>query len=346
MTVLHKRFRLAASVALLCSTTGAGAWGLAQQPFAQPVVARGAESAGRALEAAFHSTFTPDWLAGELSAALASDQPERAIWLADLALAEGMALPADQLPLIAEIRAEQASMWQNVKECGQCMWDIASCRSISAIALCAIPVEMSPAGDLNALRRQAVAAATGQEIDRIETGLALVGLGATAVVLFTGGSSAAVKVGASTLRGARRMDALTPGLTRALTEAADLPVNWRAVLSGAPLSEITDTARLARLGGMAGDLGKVARETSLAETLVLLRHIDGPEDAARMARLAELSGPRSLARVEVLGKARAFRAMARLSDLALGTLAALYAAALQVLLMLAGWVGRGLLRGR
>lgn len=330
--------------AMLAATTGLGVWGLAQNPFAQPLIERGADSASRAVEAAFRNSFTPGWLDQALRDALAAAQPERVIWLADLAQDEGVALPEDLRPQIDDIRAEQASLWNNVKECGICAYDIASCGSISAIALCAIPVEMTPAGDLNALRRQGMAALKGQEVDRLEAGLALAGMAATAAILFSGGSSAAVKAGASTARMARRLGNLSPGMTRSLGELANLPVNWGAVLRRAPLEQITDVAQLSRLGGVAADMGRIARSAGPAETLLLLRHVDSAEDAARMARAATIAGPRTLSRVEVLGKARLFRAMMRLSDLALGTLAALYAAATQVLLMLAGALGRRLTR--
>lgn len=330
------RLRRSVRGLILAGTTGLGLWGLSQNPFAQPLVARSADAAARGLEVAFRDTFTPDWLADALAAALAAKRDDRVVWLAELAASEGLALPEPLRPEVARIQAEQASLWNNVKDCAQCALDTASCGSISDIAICAVPFELSPAGDVNALRRQGMAWLAGREVDGLETGLALVGMGATAAVLFSGGSSAAVKAGASTARMARRMGTLTPGLTRSLTDLADLPVDWAAALRRAPLDEITDTARLTRVGGLAADLGRVAQRAGVGETLILLRHIDGPEDAARMARLAEISGPRTLARVEVLGKARAFRAMARLSDMALATLAALYAAGLNILLMLLG----------
>lgn len=333
-----------AQAGVLALTTGAGALGLAQQPFVQPYVERSAEGAARALEAAFRGTFTPHWVAAELGAALEAGDRGRVLWLAGLAAAEGVALAPEQAAEVARIREAEAGWAKTAADCAACALDIRDCSSIAEITLCALPVEMSPVGDANALRRQAVAALAGEPVDRLETGLALAGLGATAAVLVSGGSSALVKAGAGTARMARRLGTLTPGMTRALAEAADLPVNWGAALRLAPLEEITDAARLGRLGGLATDVGRIAGNTSAGETLLLLRHLDGAEDAARMARLSDVAGARTFARVEVLGKARAFRAMVRLSDLALGTLAALYAAAVQVALMLAGGLARGVVR--
>lgn len=333
-----------AQAAVLALTTGAGALGLAQGPFVAPLVERSAEDAARAVEAAFRRSFTPGWVAASLAAALAVGETERALWLAGLAEAEGVALDPAQAAEVARLRAEADSWTVAAGACVACAWDVRSCGSLREMAVCALPVEITPAGDLNALRRQGMAALAGAPVDHLETGLALVGLGATAAVVVSGGGSAVVKAGATAARMARRMGTLTPGMTRALAEVADLPVNWGAAVRRAPVDQITDTARLARLGGVATDLGRIARHAGPAETLVLLRHIDGAEDAARMARLAEVSGARTLSRVEVLGKARAFRAMVRVSDVALATLAALYAALVQVVLMLSGGVARGVLR--
>jgi hypothetical protein len=89
-------------------------------------------------------------------------------------------------------------------DCGTCAIDIRPADSLGQIAACAIPFELTPFGDLNALRRQSTAWLYGsRDVDEIETGLALVGLAATALVVVSGGGSYAVKGGLSALRAAR-----------------------------------------------------------------------------------------------------------------------------------------------
>lgn len=325
---------------MLALTSGTALVGLMQNPFAAPYIERGAEDAAQAIERAFRATFTPDWLTSELGLALARDDRDRALWLAGLAQAENLALPADQAAAVAEIRAEAEGWMNRIADCSACAMDPAHCRSVAQLGACLIPFEMSPLGDVNALRRNGMAALGGGSPDLLESGLALAGLGATAVVLASGGTSVAVKAGATVLRVARRAGSLTPGFTHALEDAADLPVDWAAVARAAPLDEITDTARLARLGAMAGDVGTMIRHTSAADTLVLLRHVESAGDAAQMARLTRAAGPRAVSRLEVLGKSRSFRALVRVSDLALATVAALVALAVQLAMLLGGIVTR------
>lgn len=300
--------------------TGTGAvLTFSQHPFAQPFVERSASAVQVELERLMAREVTPAWLEPRLLSALDAGDRDRIAMLSALATKYGIPLRPETW--VAVDRALQpAGLMASAYDCAVCAVDIAGCVSVSQIAACALPFEMTVAGDVNALRVQAQEAIAGRPVDRLETGLALVGIGATVAVLATGGTSYAVKAGATVLRLAWRMGALTPAFLRVLREAADLPVDWSAVLRAAPLSEITDTARLARLGRIAEDLGTVRANTSLADTLVLLRHVDSAEDASRLARLSGAAASETRVTLHVLGKARAFRALHRLSNLTLAAI--------------------------
>ncbi|RRH77300.1 ACP S-malonyltransferase [Falsigemmobacter faecalis] len=319
-------------------------WGWSQQPLTAALVERSAESAGRAIEAAFQRSFTPEEAAARIRSALAADDAFRALWLADLAEEEAIALPPDVNLEIEALRASREGVMAGAKDCAVCAWDIRACASLSEIAFCALPVEMTPLGDLNALRRQGANALAGQEVDQLETGLALVGLAATSALLVTGGGSALVKAGATALRGAKRLGSLTPGVARMISGLGDLPIRWSAVLRGAPLDEITDAARLTRVTDMAADIGRIAGNTSAAETLLVLRHVETAEDAARLARVSDVAKAKTTSRLEVLGKSRIFRATLRLSDTAIAAFAALWAGITGLLSLVAGWLMQGVLK--
>ena len=184
-----------------------------------------------------------------------------------------------------------------------------------------MPFELSPLGDANALRRAGAAWARGEPVDRVEAGLAAVGLGATAAILASGGTSAAVKAGASLLRMARRMGTLPPALLRLARRA------------------VADPAARASLRGVAGDLGRVRAAAGTATALRSLRLVEGTRDAARLARVAEAAGPRTGRTLAVLGRGRAFRATVRLSRAAAGTLALLWLCAAQAGVLMATRLG-------
>ncbi|MEM9796730.1 MAG: hypothetical protein AAF919_09585 [Pseudomonadota bacterium] len=317
-------------------------WFLSANPFAAPFVERSAGDMSRALERAVRRTASAEWIATELDAAVAAEDAERVEML--LGLADDLGRDVDRGAAEALIAA-QSSWTATARSCGTCMADAATCPSLDLLAACAVPFELSPLGDLNALRRAGMAWSSGAEVDRLDAGLAVVGLGATGAVLVTGGASASVKAGTGLLRLTRRMGTLSPDLSRLL----NVPVRPAAIpayLSGAGrLEDVTDMAKLATAGAVAADLGRVRRATSTAETLRLVRLVDRPDDAARLARVSEVMGPRTARTFDVLGKARVFRATVRLSRAATEALLLIWVTAMQAGAWLAMRAGAAAFRG-
>jgi hypothetical protein len=81
---------------------------------------------------------------------------------------------------------------------------------------------------------------------------------------------------------------------------------------------------------MGEDLAVVVARTSPADALVLLRHVETAEDAARLARTADALGPQTRVAMEVLGPSRVLRSLTRISDLALLTVGLLTAFTVQL----------------
>lgn len=321
---------------------------LSQRPLARPLVARGAEDAGRVLDRMLAVHVTEAGLTADMEAATKAGDLDAIALTRDLAARRGVSLPPETMARAAAVEARANTLAARGAACASCAWDPATCDSVRRLATCALPVEITPLGDLNALRRAAADHAAGRTIDRVDAGLGLVGLAATAGIVATGGTSAALKAGTGALRLAHRTGSLTDPVRASLvaqaaaTEWAQVP---RLATGKARLADVTDAAQLARLGDMAGDMGDVARATSPADAIALLRLVDTPEDAADLARLARIEGPATRATAHGLGKARAFRALYRLSDAALAALALLSLLAAQVT-ALALWALRRLIRPR
>jgi hypothetical protein len=299
----------------LAATAVATAWALSTNPFAAPLVERTEAELRAALDMQVARVATPAWLETALSDAVAERDADRAARL--LALADELGRPVARAEAEALI-ARAARPAARAAACAACIRAPASCESVALIGLCTVPFELSPLGDVAALGRAGAAWAEGAPVDRLDAGLAAVGLGASAAVLASGGASAGVKVGAGLLRTARRMDALSPALV----------------------------ARLGRAEGaaLAAGMGRVRAATSMPEALRLMRHVHRPEDAARLARVAEALGPRTLRTVEVLGPARALRATVRVTRMAVATAALVWLTLLQAATLLAARAGAALWR--
>jgi hypothetical protein len=329
----------------LTVTVTATVWALSTNPLARPFVDRTANDLRIALERKVSRAATSDWIEGALADAVTTRDVDRARMLMDLSA--DLNRPVDTRS--AEAMIDARSGWITMAaDCAACMADVSTCPTLTQVAACAVPFEMSPLGDLNALRRAGVAWVGDRPVDELDAGLALVGLAATGAIVVSGGSSVTIKAGTGLLRLARRMGSVTPDLARMLR----LPVRWSRVdevMTGvARLEDAIDAPALARIQSLAGDLGRVATATSPAEALRLARFVDTPEDAAKLARVAEAAGPRTTRSFAVLGKTRVFRATVRLGRMAAGTLLLIWLTAAQIAVIigtrLSGIVLRGLLR--
>lgn len=342
--------RIAYRLLTLCSalTLAATLWTVSQNPFAAPTIARTEAGAQEILTKAMARRVTLEWAIPRLEAALAASDYDEMQLILEIALDHGLTLPRDLLERMASFAAKAEGTLATAANCATCAYDIRTCDRITQMASCALPVEMTPLGDMNALSRAGFAYATGAKVDRLDAGLALIGLGATGLAVFTGGSTLSIKAGASLLRTGRRMGALSMSFTSVLfRKAHDIEIRWRKLpnyaLGRADLKDITDPAKLADLGKLAGDMGAIRTATSTGEALVLMRYVDTAEDARAMAKLATLQGGKTRATMRVLGKSRAFRALVRLSDLALGAMALMAALFMQSLALISETL-RALLR--
>ncbi len=325
-------------------SAGALALLLSQNPFATPYLERGTEAVALELQAALSREVTPEWYISRMDQALLAEDLDAMRMVAATGARHGIAPSPALLGRMQALEARETGALAAARDCAVCAADITACPRVALLAMCGVTVEMTPLGDLNALRRAAQAGIAGEEIDRIEVALAGVGLGATGLVLASGGTSATVKVGATSLRLARRMGKIGPRFADELRRLSD--VGFRPdklddlALGRVGIDEVADAAKLARVGDLASDLGHVAAKTSLTDAVLMLEHVDDAADARRLARLSDAAGPETRATLEILGKGRAFRALVRLSDLALGAAALLWLVAGQILIFLGERVGR------
>jgi hypothetical protein len=323
---MHRAARRIVILWTLASWAATG-WVLSLNPFAAPVIERTADEAQLAFSRAMTLRVTPEWLLPRLEAAVVADAPDDVALYLELAAENGVTLPDGLAARAEEALAAHEGFFAASADCAACAWDIGACPTLTMIGICAIPVEMTPVGDLNALRRAATDWAAGEEVDRLDVSLALVGLAGTVVVAVSAGTSASAKVGATVLRIARRMGAVSPRLLGALTETVSGLIRWERLadvaLRRVPVEEAVDAARWSRLTGIAADVGRLRDNTSMAEALVLLRHADTPEDIGRLARVSDAAGSDTRKVMRTLG-ADAFRLLRRVShltELAVGLLA-------------------------
>ena len=292
---------------------------------------------------------TPEALAARIAARLDADPRDWVVIdaLADLAGERGIPLPDELVDRLQSLRAEDSGMIATAQACGACVMDTAAC-TISLVLMCRAPVDLTVVGDVAGIANAGTAYASGGEVDDIDLALSAVGLGATVVVVATGGSSLAVKAGAGLARIARNMGRLSDGLTDLARTAVRDGVDWAAlpaVRSSGDLTAVIRADALAPLASVLADLTRLQSATGTARALHLLPLVSDANSARRLANAAEaLAGPRLVARAELLGPARLMRATVRLSDAALGFSASLVSLLTLIALAIAGAIKSAVLR--
>ena len=313
-----------------------------------PFVEASKDQIAAATEAMLIAAATPETLTAHIANRLAEDPRN---WLAldalvDLAYERKIQIPSALNAAVQAAREEDHSTYATVTSCAACAYDPAQC-ALSEVMICQAPIALTPIGDIAGITRAGVAYASGEEVDQIDLALSVVGLGATAAILASGGSSGVVKAGASLAKLARKMGRLSPRLVDMAVEAARTGVNWAslpAVRSLGDLRAAIRTEAFLPLTNTLTDLNRLNTATDATTALHLLPMVDDANDARRLANAAEALGPKLVGRAEVLGKARLFRATLRFSETAWALTAALTGLLLSTASLIGGAIQHSLLK--
>ena len=329
----------------LASTTLTAAR-VASDPLITPFAAAAADQIVAATDRMLAMAATPETMRAHISNRLAEDPRN---WLAldalvALATERAIPLPIDLTDALQIAREDDHGYYATAASCAACAYDPAQC-SLSQVMICQAPVALSPIGDITGITRAGVAYATGTDVDQIDLALSVVGLGATAAVLASGGSSVVVKAGAGLAKLARRMGRLSPRLVDMAQDAVRTGVNWAALPAVRSADDLTAAIRadaFVPLTRTLTDLERLRAATDATTALHLLPMVEGATDARRLADAAQALGPKLVGRAEVLGKARLLRATLRVSDTGWALVSSLIGLMVSVAMTLAGMVQRGL----
>ena len=335
---LRLAFGLTTAATLVAST-----WTIAQSPFATPYRERTAAELSVALDRALHQSLTPAIVEAKIADALGAGGADEAAAILRLADARGVAVTEDTRRAVQSAE-EAASGWS---ACLACALTAEACPDLTRVAACNLPLELTPVGDVKAIMRALTAYVLGDDIDKIDLSLGVVGLGSTVAILATGGSSATVKAGATALRLARKTGTISAGLLGELTTLARASLRLdRAgdVLRGAARpADLLDGVAATRLASAASDMGRLTAALPAGDAFALLKHAESTGDLARIARVAETAGTEARGSFAILGATRALRLTHRLAELSLIALA-LLAAVLGQVLTIVLWLIRARLR--
>jgi hypothetical protein len=171
-------------------------------------------------------------------------------------------------------------------------------------------------GDIRDALREGSHLANGEQADELILGLACVGLLVTAATYTSLGAAAPERAGLSFVKAARRTGRLTAPaaawMTRSIREAVDtdklgIAVSKASITAPAEAARLArDAVKLERFDGivtMMRDVGRTRSKAGTRAALDGLRLSEGPQDVAKIARLAEKQGTKTRAILKLAGRA-------------------------------------------
>lgn len=309
------RGTLAGLLVVSLAWSGWSWWRLASSPAGAWLVDRAEEELQAVYASALARAATPETLGAAITRQL--DATPRN-WVAldalsELARDDGIALPDAVQTALTIARAQDFSLGAKSARCLRCATDLRDCGLGPELA-CGIGVNLTVAGDVISLGREGSVYLRGGKVDQVDVVLSFVGIGATALIVASGGTSLTVKTGAAFLKVAHRTGRLAPDVARVFTRAFSDGVDWARLARGGRIADVARMDALRPALALADDLGVMQARLGTGAALHVLRQADSANDVRALTRATRAMGPRSVAALEVLGKSRVLRLGLRLAN--------------------------------
>lgn len=232
----------------------------------------------------------------EIAAALAKDDAELARSLADLAASRGIEISGPLLQQIGD--AEEFSL---TRSAGQLLDGVVTGQADSPTAFAgAVASDLTVVGDVRDLAQQAWAYPNQ---DNLTVALAATGIVMTAALTFSGGTSAAGKVGVSALKAAKRMGRLSKALEKQLirltADAVDSRVlrdigrnlgDWNITAAADEAKRLIKPRVVQELGQTGSALEGVFAKQGYRGTLQVLESAETTGDVRQLERMSDRLG--------------------------------------------------------
>jgi len=177
----------------------------------------------------------------------------------------------------------------------------------------ALTSDFTVVGDVRDLSEQYSRYQQGLPVNELVATLSGIGVGLTAVTIGSLGVAAPVKAGASTLKVATRMNRLTRSFQKELMTIGTRVFNWKDFVKRAKGADLSSLSRIAKqsynpaaakqIGLVAEQANAIRKNTSMADSVHLLRYVDSTQELSRVHRLSQRYGAHTRGVFRLLGKA-------------------------------------------
>jgi hypothetical protein len=249
------------------------------------------------------------YLDQKIITAINSDQFDDAVMYRQLADYMGIALNHHTLNEIENHSGFFEKSWRNSKNFS---WGFLTGNADNMVGISgSIVSDMTVYGDLRDLSIEGKKFASNEPYDKIILGMSAIGVGLTASQLLSAGSTTPLKVSASIVKVAKKMKYLSHSFIAIVSSKLSKAIDFRR-LKKVDFSSIESIKKESKyiskslndsfINKAFKNIDTIKANTSVADTIGLLKYVDNPKDLQRVANISKKYKINTKAVFEILGK--------------------------------------------
>ncbi len=261
------------------------------------------------LDIALKETATKSYLDRQIMHAIDTDNFDDAVMYQHLAESLDVSLSRNTLDEIESHSGFLSASWRNTKDFGIGFF---TGESDSLVGISgAIAADMTLVGDLRDLSIEGSKFVNNESYDKVILGMSTIGVGLSASQFFTVGATTPLKISASIVKVAKKMKYLSNSfvniVSSKLSKAIDFDrlkkVDFSSISSIEKATKTISKSLNSKFIRKAfKNIDTIKSNTSVADTLALLKYVDDPKDLQKMANISKKYKKNTKAVFKVLGK--------------------------------------------
>lgn len=261
------------------------------------------------VEGALKTTATKSYLEDKVVESIASENFDDVKMYQDLANYLNVELSQSTIDEIEKHNDIISQSWRNTKDFSS---GFVSGESDSVVSISgSILSDLTVVGDVRDLTNEGTKLVKGEPYDDIVLGVAAVGVVLSASQVLSVGSSTPLKVGASVVKVAKKTGKLSKSflkfISSKLTKTVDVKLLKKVDFSNiskmeSSLGAVAKNLNFTHLEKLFGDINIINKNTSVVDTVSLMKYVDKEKDLNKMVKLSKKYKGNTKAVLKVLGK--------------------------------------------
>jgi len=246
------------------------------------------------LDVALKEKATKNYLDQKIVYAINNDAFDDAVMYQHLADYMGLTLSQHTLDEIENHSGFFSESWRNTKDFG---WGFLTGEADNIVGISGtIASDMTVYGDLRDLSIEGSRFADNQPYDKVILGMSAIGIGLSASQIFSLGTTTPLKISASIVKVAKKMKYLSGSFVAIVTSKLSKAIDFNR-LKKIDFSSIESVKKASKYISKSLDdsfirkafknIDTVKSNTSVADTIALLKYVDDPKDLQRIANISK-----------------------------------------------------------